>query len=274
MKDIKSILSTKYENSNEILELLSKFELENIISNAIEKIEMKIKIKDFEELPKISGIILNEINSKIKNVKDDTEKRKLEYFLSDLFQDYIEQINKLPDSQKILYDLISNIRTACEYNGYNYTELNNLLSLEKQTSVIKKHTNEFYYEWLGEDYELDEITRELLDKKYIYSIREFKKLFKPHTGNLYIKFNKIYKDELIVFLQILKEEKLIKPRGKGNSGHFTPFVKYAIDNENKFIIEKNINKEHERIKKNKEKYPLIKEKMLLLVKGNLNPKRQ
>lgn len=274
MKDLKSRLESKYENSNEIIELLLKFSLDKIISNAILQIENKINNGKFDDLPKISGIILNEVNSVIATIKDKEEKTKLEYFLSDIFQDYILQINKLPDSQKIINDLIENIRTACEYRGFNYVELDRLLLLEKQTKVIKKFSNELYYEWLREEHELDEITRDLIDKKYIYSIKEFKKLFKPHTETLFVKFNREYKDELIILFQLLKEEGLIKPKGKGSSGHFAPFVKYAIDNENKFFIEKPINKEHERIKKNIEKHRNIRAKLLLIIKGSLKTKRQ
>lgn len=274
MKDLKAILDSKYENSNEIFELLQKFNLDKVISNAILQIESKIKNDKFDDLPKISGIILNDVNSVIANVTDKEEKTKLEYLLSDIFQDYIQQINRLPNSQSIIKELIENIRTACEYRGYNFFELDKLLQLEKETKLIKKFSNELYYEWLREEHELDEIIRDLIDKKYIYSIKEFKKLFRPHTETLYIKFNKIYKDELIIFFHLLKEEQLAKPRGKGNSGHFAPFVKYAIDNENNFLIEKPINKEHERIKKNKEKYQQTKENLLSLIKGNLKTKRQ
>jgi hypothetical protein len=269
MKDLKSRLAEKYENSNELLELLEKFNLDKVISNAIRQIENKITNEKFNDLPKISGIILNDINSVIETIKDKEEKTKLEYFLSDIFQDYILQINKLPNSQRIINELIENVKTACEYRGYNYMELDKLLSLEKQTHIIRKFTNELYYEWLREDYELDEIIRDLKDKNYIYSLKDFKKLFKPHSETLFIKFNKTFTDEIIIFFQLLKEEKLVIPRGKGNSGHFAPFVKYAIDNENNFFIEKPINKEHERIKKNVSKYQLIREKVFQIINGNL-----
>lgn len=267
MKDLKSKLSQKYENADEIYELLKKFNLDKVALTAIQQIDSKINNNKVDDLPKISGIILNDINVVISTVKDPDDKRKLEYFLSDLFQDYISQISKQPNSLRLIKEIIENIRTACEYRGYNYTELERLLSLEKQTVVVRKVTNELYYEWQREEQELDEIAKDLADKKYIYSVKEFRKLFK--SDPTYVRFNKTYKDEVIVFFQILKEKKLIIPRGKGNSGHFTAFVKYAMDNENNFFIQNKINKEHERIKKNSSRHLQLKEKVEKIIIGNL-----
>jgi hypothetical protein len=272
MKDLKWKLSQKYENADEIYELLKKFNLDKVAQTAIQQIDRRITNNKVDDLPKISGIILNDINVVISTVKDSDDKRKLEYFLSDLFQDYISQVSIQPNSQHIIKEIIENIRTACEYRGYNYKELERLLSLEKQTVVVRKVTNELYYEWQREEKELDEIAKDLADKKYIYSVKEFRKLFKP--APIYVRFNKAYKDEIIVFFQILKEKKLIIPRGKGNSGHFSAFVKYAMDNENNFFIQNRINKEHERIKKNGSRHMQLKKKIERILFGNIKERGQ
>lgn len=267
MEDLRTRLSKKYENSDEIYELLKKFNLEKVVLNAIQQIDNKLINNKIDDLPKISGIILNDINALISNVKNQDDKIKLEYFLSDLFQDYILQISKNPNSQRIISEIIESIRTACEYRGYNYTELERLLALEKQTIVVKKFTNDFYYEWQSKEQELDEIAKDLVDKKFCYSVKEFKKLFTLEPS--YVRFNRKFKDEIILFFQILKEKKLIIPRGKGNSGHFTAFVKYAMDNENKFFIQNKINKEHERIKKNPSKHLEMREKVEKIILKNI-----
>lgn len=257
-----------YQNSDELHSLLSKYNLENTITTAISSINSKMIGNEFNELPKISGIILNEINSVVTIIDNTNEKKKIEYLLSDIFQNYINKISELDDSELVVKDIIENLKTACEYRGYDYKILNSILGLEKVT-VLKPRaiTKKTYYEWLGKEYELDEITRDLADKKIISSIKEFKKLFKPVTDSFYVIFNKKFKDEIIVLFNLLKEKKLIKP--KGTSGYFAPLVQYSMDNEKKFLIEKGINKEHERIKKNKVKHAEIKEKLTLIIEKNL-----
>lgn len=267
MKYLKQKLSQKYENANEIYELLKQYKLEKILTNATIQIDNKLKNNKIDDLPHFSSLILNDINTIISKVNEQEVKRKLEYFLSDLFQDYFSEISNKQNANKILKEIIENIKTACEYKGYNYYELEKLLSLERQTIVVKKATNGLYYEWLKLYHELDEIAKDLLDKKYIYSVKEFKKLFTPDP--IFVRFNKNYKDELILFFHILKEEKLIRPRGKNNSGHFSAFVNYALDNEKNFLIEKKINKEHERLKKNNSKYQLLKEKVKNIILVNI-----
>lgn len=257
-----------YQNSDELHSLLIKYKLENIITKAIDSINCKLNGKEFNELPKISGIILNDINGVISNIKNDKEKTQIEYLLSDIFQDYIKSISIQDDSGIIINDIIENLKIACEYRGYDYNILTQILGLEK-TKVLKPKSiiKKTYYEWLGKESELDEITRDLADKKIIYSIKEFKKLFKPVTNSFYVKFNKKFKDEIIVLFQLLKEQKLIKP--KGISGHFAPLIQYSVDNENVFLIKKAINKEHERIKKNTVKYNEIKEMLTLIIEKNI-----
>lgn len=270
MKDIKQKLAEKYENSKDLLDILSEFNLDALIFKTINLIQKKIRGNKIEDLPKLSGIILNEVNSIISNIKEPEKKRKIEYLLSDIFQEYILEIYKAKNAESIIDELKDNIKNACEYRGYDSNEIFELLGLEKHSVLIpKKHEKKLYYEWLGKEIELDEISKDLFDKKIIYSIKEFKKLFKPFSDTFYVKFNIKYKDEIIVFIQLLKDFKLLKPKGSGNSGHFAPFVNYAVDNENNIFNKKPINKEHARIKKNKIKHLEIKEKMEIIIKSNL-----
>lgn len=257
-----------YQNSDNLHSLLIKYNLDNTITKAIDSINGKLNGNEFKELPKISGIILNDINGIISEIKNDDEKKKIEYLLSDIFQDYIKNISIQDNSDTIINDIIENLKIACEYRGYDYNILTQVLGLEK-TNVLKPKSKikKTYYDWLGNEVELDEITRDLADKKIIYSIKEFKKLFKPVTDSFYVKFNKEFKDEIIVFFQLLKEKKLIKP--KGTSGHFAPLTQYSVDNENVFLIKKAINKEHERIKKNDVRHNEIRKKLTIVIEKNL-----
>ncbi|WP_299276380.1 hypothetical protein [uncultured Psychroserpens sp.] len=257
-----------YQNSDDLHFLLIKHNLDSIITNAIHSINERLNENEFKELPKISGIILNDINGVISNIKNRNEKKQIEYLLSDIFQDYIKTISIQDNSDIIIDEIIENLKIACEYRGYDYNTLTQILGLEK-TKVLKPRfvAKKTYYEWLGKESELDEITRDLADKKIIYSIKEFKKLFKPITSSFYVKFNKEFKDEIIVFFQLLKNKKLIKP--KGTSGHFAPLTQYSVDNEDVFLIKKAINKEHERIKKNPVRYNEIRNKLTLIIEKNL-----
>jgi len=271
MKKLKKILEKKYQNSEELFDLLVNYNLDTIIKNAIENIDNKLKNGEIQNLPKLSGIILNDINLAISKIKNKTHKRKIEYLLSDIFQEYVALILKEKESSKVINDIIENLRIACEYRGYNYPELNIFLGLEKEILLkTKKVHKNIYYQWLRKDFELDEISKDLYDKKIIFSVKEFKKLFKPVSESFYVRFNIEYKDEIIVLFSIFKELNLIKP--VGISGYFSPFVQCAVDNENNFLIKKAINKEHEKIKRNKVRYNKIKGKMMKIVNSNISEK--
>ena len=90
----KTLLSflKNYQNSKDLYSLLIKYNLDNTIIKAIVSINGKLNGNEFKELPKISGIILNDINGIISKIRNDNEKKKIEYLLSDIFQDYIKNI--------------------------------------------------------------------------------------------------------------------------------------------------------------------------------------
>lgn len=260
-------LNEKYQNADDLIGILKEFRLDSLIDNTIKYIETKIENEKISDLPKLSGIILNDINSILAKIEDLEKKRKIEYLLSDIFQDYLNEINKHKNAKNTISEISLNIKSACEYRGYNYEKLNSFLNIDKLSFLLpKSNVRVLYYEWLGRLEELDEIAKDLYDKKIIYSVKEFKKIFTENEESKTVRFNKNKLDEIIIFFQVLKELKLIKP--KGNSGHFAPFVQYAVDNEGLFLVPKSINKEHERIKSNSVKYLEIKEYWRGLINSN------
>ncbi|MBL7729797.1 MAG: hypothetical protein JNM88_01355 [Chitinophagaceae bacterium] len=276
MTTIEKKILEKYENAGKLIELVREYDLENVINKAIQQIESKIRNKKTQDLPRLSGIILNDINSLISKINDPGKKKQIEYLLSDIFQEYLKKISEEENSQTILSEIQEGIRTACDYSGYDYDKLSAYLNIEKQQVLLpRKNRRDIYYDWNGEVHELDELARHIYDMKLILSVKEFKRLFSPVSGHLSLKCNQEYTDKLLVLFQILKERKLITPKGKGNSGHFTPFVQYSTDNEGNFLIEKSANKEHEKLKRNKAKYQKLREKMEGVVNGIVNkPIRQ
>lgn len=259
-----------YGNSDHLINLLRKIDLEKSLILAIEKIETAIKSNNKNLLISLSGNILLAVNSKIVSLNNEQDKKHLEYFFADFFQDYINTIIQHPEGQNLLKQINDNLKNTCEFQGYDYTALSNILNLEKHIILLPKPKNDnpIYYTWNGRIEELDEISKDIQDKKWINSVKEFKRLFKPIVGNLQVICNKEHRDELLLLFHILKEKNLIIPKGKGNSGHFAPFIKYSLDNDGKFLFEKAVNKHHESMKRNLLKYNDLKQKTELLVSKN------
>jgi hypothetical protein len=249
-----------YSNSDYLISLLRKIDLESTINKAISKIERALITKDSNSIVSISGIVLSSINSKLTSLKSDNDKKSIEYLLADIFQDYMDSIAQLQNGQEILSQINDNLKDTCELHGFDHSAMLKIFNIEKHIVLLpKSKTNKrLYYKWKGQLEELDELTRDIYDKKWIYSVKEFKRLFKPIEGSLQVRCNKDKKDELLLLFHVLKEYCLIQPKGKNNSGHFTPFVTYAIDNEEKFLFEKAINKHHEKMKRKLAEYEVLK----------------
>ncbi len=263
------IIKTKYYNYEEIIQLLKKYHLEQIINKSINAVESKLDKKEFQSIPNISGILLTNVNSLMGEISNPEDKTKIEYILSDLFQDYFNIISTQEDGKTILSEIQDNLKIACEIGGFDYNELSRFLDLEKSKILTPKLNQNFlHYNWNGEDYELDELSRDLYAMKVIFSVKEFKKLFKPISKNLIIKCNPEKKEFLLILFQVLKDRKIITP--KGSSGHFAPIVKYCVDNEGYFLYKKAANKIHYQIKKNADKYNRIKELVVKLIANNIN----
>jgi len=282
-------IEQSYMNATEIVSLLQKYDFEIFITNTIDQLDSIFSDKKLNQLPILSAIILtkvNEILSKIQNKKDKTN---LKYILSDLFESYFRGLNDNSIPTNILEEVIKELRTTCQLAGYEYNELERLLNLEKHIALRpispSKQNRNLYYDWHGKDYELDELSRDLYDKRIILSVKEFKKIFKQIEEPFSFRCNSEKKSELLLIFQILKMECLITP--KGLSGHFAPLVKYAVDNDGIFLFKKAPNKIHELMKRNKAKYYELKGKYTnmieqtvcetlgqLRVNGHYPPKKQ
>ncbi|MFN8208953.1 MAG: hypothetical protein U0T82_16325 [Bacteroidales bacterium] len=267
MTKIEKIISDKYANANELISLIQEFKLIDIINNAIEQVSIKFINGQIEDLPRLSGIILNDINSYLCRIKDMGKKKKIEYLLSDVFQDFLYEIEKHPNAKILVNEIQLNMKEACEYSGYNYDIISTYLNLQKHQILLPKSIQkDIYYNWNGNDKDLDELAKDLKDMRIINSVKEFKRMFKPIQGHLSVHFNIERYKELLILFQILKEFRLITP--KGTSGHFAPLVQYAVDNDGDFLIKKSANKEHEKLKRNKAEYKQLWHKLEEIVRIN------
>lgn len=263
-------LKDKYGNSDDLINVIERYNLHDILIKAINNIETKLENIELTSLINISGIVLTQVNSVLSSIQNQDDKRQLEYLIADIFDDYLKLVYAQPNSEEIINGIVENLRLVCEYNGYDFEVLHRMLNIEKHEFLLPRQpTKNVYYEWLKTQQELDDITKDLAASKIIYSIKEFKSLFKENRGNTKVRFYREKKAEVIILFQVMKELKLAKPKGKGNSGHFAPFVEYAVDNENNFFIENAIFREHDKLKRTKDKYLNIKEKMQNLLKMNL-----
>lgn len=265
-------IKDSYSDSNFLISIIRKIDLEASLNRMIDLIETALFDNNTSKVKAISGVILNEINTKIGKIKDLDEKKKIEYLLADIFQEYIENIAYQENGKNILIQINENLKSTCDLLGYDYNAFSKIFNIDKHIILTpqRKNLNQLHYEWIGKSIEIDEIAKDIYDKKWIYSVKEFKRLFKPVTGNLQIRCNREKKKELLLLFHILKEKGLIRPIGKGNSGHFAPFVKYAIDNEEKYLFEKAANKFHDSIKRKESEYSAIKRKVEGIVMQNVS----
>ncbi|MCB0476749.1 MAG: hypothetical protein KDC84_01205 [Crocinitomicaceae bacterium] len=270
MSKLESIIYETYGSADELIALVRKVDLETNLNTMLDKIESALESDDHNKIVAISGPMLSGINNKLSNHSNQDEKQKLEYLLADIFEKYLIIISQKKDGPNILAQVDENLRETCEIAGYDYDALTSLFNIRKHVVLLpqRKIQSRYYYEWNGIPYELDEIIRDIADKKWIYSVKEMRRVFSPVTGNLQIRCNPERKAELLIFFHKLKEFNLITPKGRGNSGHFRPICTYAVDNEGNFIYQKAVNKLHNRLKNNLKRYAELTGKAEKIIESN------
>jgi len=171
---------------------------------------------------------------------------------------YIQSTNA--SKYEIAQSLRLELKSACDFHAYDYSELNKVFPIEdlvnfaKATSKSSEVNNlfvnppVFYYEWNGFDHDLDALSRDMKSENIIQGIKNFKELFGPHNGEIQVKFNKLKFDFIIVLFDCLYHMGLLVPRGK-NCGKFHPLQLYDDEFNNNFLIEKEPKQIKYRIKK-------------------------
>lgn len=270
MSKLEKKIRSTYGNANELISLVRKVNLEKSLNIILSKIEVAIEEKNKDRIVGIAGAMLTGVNSKLGPITNSEEKQKLEYLLADIFEEYLILISNQSDGQLILSQVDENLKETCEINGYDYAAFSILFNIKKHVILLPqlKNYSRCYYKWNGLDYELDGIIRDITDKKWIQSVKEMKRLFAPVDGNLHIRCDVNKKSELLLLIHLLKENGLILPKGKGNSGHFKPFCTYAVDNDGNFLFKNAVNKYHHRLKSKPSEYADLRRKVLKIITNN------
>ncbi len=133
-----------------------------------------------------------------------------------------------------------------------------MMHKNKADTLKIRETKYPYYQWLGYDYELNDLIYVLKDKGILTRVKGFRNLFRPvkRPFKYYANAGKV--DDLVIVFDILKDKSLIKP--KILSGHFTPLARYGVDNEESTLFRKPPNKIHEYLKRDNNVYVRIRDK--------------
>lgn len=251
-------LHEKYLDADKHIAIIRKYDFENYINNVFTIIDDLKNEKSEKDIISVSNSVLTQINEKLKQVKSETDKKTIKYLLSEIFNEYIKELDEKL-SVNFMPSLIENLKRTSVLSNYDFSELEKLLRFDFYNTLKPKKNNakRIYYSWNAKQHQLDEFVRDIKDKKIILSIKEFKKLFQS-SGNAFYRGNKEKTDDLVIIFVILKEMKLISP--KYTSGYFSPLFRYGIDNQNNFLFEKQPNKYHDLLKRNHQKYNTLKEK--------------
>jgi hypothetical protein len=261
------ILNEIYTDKEKAIRLFQKYDLESVIKKAIDLVKSKTAI-DSQKPVRIGGlptIMLHGVNSKLKDISDDGEKREVELLVSDIAFFLLNQLLQKTNGNRaeLLIEVKESLQDACVIYNYNYEQLMLLFNLDKFAKIVstveyKSSSLEashipIHYEWLGKNHQLDELAKDLKSGNIIRSVKEFKSLFgvKPQA----VQFNDAKIDYLIVLFDLLKEHKLISI--KGNRGHLHPLKVHGVDFDNKVLIKNSPKSINYAIKKNPAKWSKI-----------------
>ena len=129
-----SIISMIYlaRDISKINVLLEKYKLDLLLKNVVEKVQSEIKhlqTKSGENrqssILSISVSFLASVNNKLAVITIADEKRDLELLISDISNELLSQLLKdyRGNKTELLNEIIENLKTICELNGYDYDAL-------------------------------------------------------------------------------------------------------------------------------------------------------
>lgn len=241
--------------------ILEKNELIEILQKQVLYFNMYIKDDSMSDFNTTSITDLQVIKSKLNILENKKDIEFLKYLCSSI-GNYL--IHKLLNQNRICATDLKSLNEALK----NVSELRDYaiearLQLNRNADLIEtKDTKEpcicAYYEWLQNDYFLDEISSNLRSEKIIRSVKDFKKLFTKNP--VQVAFDVESKEFIIVLFDLLYQKNIIKP--KIRKGHFVPLKEFSVDLDNKVLFKRDMKQVKYSVKKNTEKYHKIEAKAM------------
>lgn len=258
--EFERLLDEKFVDADRIIPVIRKHDFENFLHKSLSSFLNLIEAGELDEVPNQVGGVLVHINQKFRNISDKNEVELLENVIAHLFQELISRLYESEVGKTCVTTCSKALKTACEMHDYNYDELSRLLNLGPGAVRIRylKPRKSYYYTWVecaAALNELDELSKDLKDKKIIGGVTNFKRIFKKIEQEHTFDAHENKAEHLVILFDILKRKKIVKARG--GSGHFAPLVQCAVDNGKKIFENNPPNKVHERIKRRKDDYHRI-----------------
>lgn len=264
------------DNQEETIALLEKYEANSLLESTINIIKEKITLgdKNFEkQIAYLGSSCLTFFNEKIALIKSKEEKEDLKYVLSDISRYLIKKALKenTGSSKQAILNLKASLQDTCKLNGYDFRELKRFLHLDSLIEISELIDREkikdkvvYYYDWKGEREDFDTLIEDISSENHVLDVKQLKKLFEPHDGNIQLNIpTKESLEFLIVLLDVLyddtKVKRIISPRG-GRVQKFTPFKTYVVGIGKEILEKKSPNKIKFTISKNRKKCNKLYEK--------------
>lgn len=251
MKLLTDLLDEHYlpEDKEELLALLKNYDILSTLEKLVAKLRQHL-IQQIGEHPKapmaaissLSSSTLTSINSKVIQIADPKEKRRVQVVVSQLaFRLLLTIAKQFPDEAKDIFTTVTtSLEDTSELMNYDFKDIRQLMLLgeiqelfnsisgKQQASEITQRTSQTlpFLQWTGIA-PIDLLTHELNEKKWIKSRKGFEGLFENQDPDFRLNWDFGKKAQLAYLLLRLKKEKYIAQNG--SKGYFSIAEKYIVD---------------------------------------------
>lgn len=260
---LKNIIKSEFEsaNVNEIVGMLAKHSLYDIIVNGITTVNSHLNNVDVEketlgtiQITHISSSLLVKINEYLRQLKLDPQQEEewenLRYILSGIFRRIlIETTGKIPEDLKprFAYDLYISLNEVCSIFSYDFEELLQFLGIpglagermiEERSEEIQLPDENFeerypHYIWPDHLSGKFEVFIEHVQKLGItHAPDEFRKLFEPPNCNLALTLNKADRNFVLQFFAYVNEVRIFTA---SYGGFYQVLLVHVVDFDGDFL---------------------------------------
>lgn len=288
MKLLNDLLAEHYlpEDKEELVMLLESYDVFSTIEILVSKLRQHLVNQTGEHskapltvIGSLSSSALTSINSKVVQIADPKEKRKVQVGISQLaLRLLLTIVRQFPDeAQEIFATVSTSLEDTSEMNGYNIQDIRRLMMLgeiqelfnsingKKQAAEISQRTPQTlpFLQWTG-TVPLDLLTHELHTRKWIKSRKEFEGLFENQDPSFRLHWDFSKKASLAYLLYRLKRERLIAQNG--SKGYFSIAEKYIVDFSGQPLTTNALKKLSSKIRIEYERYYIITDEVDAILK--------